>query len=349
MESLDTAIRLMIIGQIVLTSLVLALRRQGMVTLALLLLQLGVMSYLIKSSPFLMAAVPFAQSPLMLLSMASPYFVWFCANVLFEFDRPPKWVMILLPSTTFLMCSLQIVIDSSPLLLNSLSILASLTAVVHANYSIMRGGVDDLCQYRRLFRVCFVGCISLVATFILVLELVYLGQPEPAWLPVTNASIIGIVCLLIHLPMMARPDDLLPTNPEPPERRRNELGAADQQTHEALVRSMENRGYARTGLTISQLAEELQTPEHQLRALINTRLGYKNFSTFLNGYRVDEACQRLADPKEARIPILTIALDAGFASLAPFNRAFRQSTGMTPSEYRREQLKPAQVVTPIRR
>ena len=148
---------------------------------------------------------------------------------------------------------------------------------------------------------------------------------------------------------MARPDDLLPTNPEPPERRRNELDAADQQMHEALVRSMENRGYARTGLTISQLAEELQTPEHQLRALINTRLGYKNFSTFLNGYRVEEACERLADPKEARIPILTIALDAGFASLAPFNRAFRQSTGMTPSEYRREQLKPAQVVTPIRR
>ena len=198
MESLDTAIRLMIIGQIVLTSLVLALRRQGMVTLALLLLQLGVASYLVKSSPFLMAAVPFLQSPLMLLSMASPYFVWFCANVLFEFDRPPKWVMILLPSTTFLMCSLEISIDSSPLLLNSLSILASLTAVVHANYSIMRGGVDDLCQYRRLFRICFVGCISLVTAFILVLELVYLGQPEPAWLPVTNASIIGIVCLLIH-------------------------------------------------------------------------------------------------------------------------------------------------------
>jgi len=34
------------------------------------------------------------------------------------------------------------------------------------------------------------------------------------------------------------------------------------------------------------------------------------------------------------VPILTIALDAGFGSLAPFNRAFRSHTGCTPTEYR---------------
>ena len=209
--------------------------------------------------------------------------------------------------------------------------------------------VDDLCWARRLFRLCFVSCTSFVTAFILVMELVYIGQPEPAWLPVTNVILIAVVSLAIHLPLMAWPQPLLPTETEPPDRRRKTLSVAEQQTHEALLHSMENRGYARTGLTISQLAEELRTPEHQLRALINTRLDFKNFSTFLNGYRIDEACQRLADPKEARIPILTIALDAGFASLAPFNRAFRQSTGMTPSEYRREKLKPVQIVTPIRR
>jgi AraC-like DNA-binding protein len=35
------------------------------------------------------------------------------------------------------------------------------------------------------------------------------------------------------------------------------------------------------------------------------------------------------------VPILTIALDAGFNSLGPFNRAFKAETGMTPSEFRR--------------
>jgi AraC-like DNA-binding protein len=33
--------------------------------------------------------------------------------------------------------------------------------------------------------------------------------------------------------------------------------------------------------------------------------------------------------------VTTIALDAGFQSLGPFNRAFKSETGVTPTEYRR--------------
>jgi AraC-like DNA-binding protein len=182
------------------------------------------------------------------------------------------------------------------------------------------------------------------------MELTYLGGTEPGWLPLTNAGLIAAVILFISVPLLTRPADLLPQRPEEeqPAPERAALSVADQETYTALVAAMENRAYARTGLTIRQLAEELSTPEHQLRALINQRLGYKNFSTFLNGYRIDETCARLTDPKEARVPILTIALDAGFASLTPFNRAFREARGMTPSEYRRVELKPSQVVTPLR-
>jgi len=35
------------------------------------------------------------------------------------------------------------------------------------------------------------------------------------------------------------------------------------------------------------------------------------------------------------VPVLTLALDAGFNSLGPFNRAFKAATGLTPSEFRR--------------
>ena len=38
------------------------------------------------------------------------------------------------------------------------------------------------------------------------------------------------------------------------------------------------------------------------------------------------------------MPISTIALDAGFASLGPFNRAFKIETGKTPSDYRAQAL-----------
>ena len=34
------------------------------------------------------------------------------------------------------------------------------------------------------------------------------------------------------------------------------------------------------------------------------------------------------------LPILTIALESGYGSIGPFNRAFRAHFGMTPTEYR---------------
>jgi AraC-like DNA-binding protein len=49
---------------------------------------------------------------------------------------------------------------------------------------------------------------------------------------------------------------------------------------------------------------------------------------------VNAACAVLADPARADVPVLTIAHESGFASLGPFNRAFRDITGQSPSEYR---------------
>lgn len=96
------------------------------------------------------------------------------------------------------------------------------------------------------------------------------------------------------------------------------------------------RVYRQDGLTIGALAQRLELPEYRLRRLINQALGYRNFNSFLNHYRIAEAKAALADLTQATVPILTIALDAGFSSLGPFNRAFKAETGMTPSEFRRD-------------
>jgi len=83
------------------------------------------------------------------------------------------------------------------------------------------------------------------------------------------------------------------------------------------------------------LAVKLGMPEHRLRVLINNGLGHRNFNAFVNRYRIEEAKAALADPAQIDVPVLTIALDAGFQSLAPFNRAFKADTGLTPTEFRR--------------
>ena len=102
------------------------------------------------------------------------------------------------------------------------------------------------------------------------------------------------------------------------------------------------RTYRREGLTIGLLAARLGMPEYRLRTLINDGLGHRNFNAFLNRYRIDDAKTALADPGQDDVPVLTIALDAGFQSLAPFNRAFKADTGLTPTEFRRRAAAAAQ-------
>ena len=101
----------------------------------------------------------------------------------------------------------------------------------------------------------------------------------------------------------------------------------------------EDRLYREEGLSIGRLARRMEWPEYRLRRLINGHLGYRNFSEYLNLYRTSEAEEILLDPEQDKTPILRIAMDLGYVSLAPFNRAFRRRTGMTPTEYRRSRGK----------
>jgi AraC-like DNA-binding protein len=93
-----------------------------------------------------------------------------------------------------------------------------------------------------------------------------------------------------------------------------------------------------TGLTIGGLAARIGMPEYRLRRLINGRLGFRNFTAYLNEYRLAAAADRLADREQARTPVLTIALDLGWGSIGPFNRSFRARFGTTPSDFRRARM-----------
>lgn len=65
---------------------------------------------------------------------------------------------------------------------------------------------------------------------------------------------------------------------------------------------------------------------------------YMNFNQFLNKYRIEEAKERLKDPKESQYVVFKIALDVGFNSKSTFNTAFKKFTGMNPSQYREKYL-----------
>ena len=103
----------------------------------------------------------------------------------------------------------------------------------------------------------------------------------------------------------------------------------------ALLHVMETeRPWQDSELTLADLAERLKTTPHKLSEVLNSQLG-QTFYDFVNAYRVRDVQRRIADERSQHLKILTLAMDAGFASKSTFNHVFRKHTGHTPSAYRR--------------
>jgi AraC-like DNA-binding protein len=116
-----------------------------------------------------------------------------------------------------------------------------------------------------------------------------------------------------------------------------ERAAAIEQALTALMSDEQPQNDA--DLTLQQLADRLAVSPHNLSEVINARVG-TTFHDFVNGYRVEEARRRLVDPATAHLTILAIALESGFRSKSTFNKVFKRFTGVTPSEFRREAVRP---------
>lgn len=102
---------------------------------------------------------------------------------------------------------------------------------------------------------------------------------------------------------------------------------------------IENKAFLENNLSIDKLAKRLGVSSYYLREFINKTLKHNNFSSYINAYRIESIKNALINPKEHHVPILTIAMNHGFNSLPPFNRAFKAILGLTPTEYRKQHSK----------
>lgn len=210
----------------------------------------------------------------------------------------------------------------------------------HMLYTAWQGRDDDLLESRRKFRATFViGGAVVMGVVIFSLSSAAKLSPESVRMVdlVISAAVLTIVFYLLWNVIRIDSEWLLGDLNERSPGSKPEWVAepTDMLDLERLNQLAVNATLMEQGLTITKLAEIAKVPEHRMRRLINQHMGYRNFSDFLNHHRVEAAKNRLADTGERHTPVLTIAMDLGYGSLGPFNRAFKERTGQTPTEFRR--------------
>lgn len=308
-----------------------------------LLLTLSGLCYLfLPAAPESFIASPW-RVPLHLAGMAAPGLFWLFAASWFDDDfelRPVHFLavlgLVLAGSATVYVgiasgwprWTLALFWPLPSLLLTGLGLAAAL-----------RGRENDLVEARRRARLALALVIGGLIVVIVVSELAMPSWPPPPGWQLINSATLMLMMLCVSAVVFGWRDAALLAAPERPSMPSLAPEADDGPLLARLASEMtRERLYRRDGLTITAVAARLDVPEYRLRRAINRGLGARNFNAYLNSFRIGEAMAALADPAQREVPILTIALDAGFGSLAPFNRAFRSAAACTPTEYRAKSL-----------
>lgn len=211
-------------------------------------------------------------------------------------------------------------------------------------WRLYQGFKSDLVEDRRRLRLIFAAGIVSIFISSVTTDLLLGRDWGPVWYEVVINSLMFVLVFgsffwilrvdrgALSFEPAAAPVQNQTTPIEP------DLSPTERLLKKKLDEAMADQAFLDPELSIGGLAQMIGAPEHQVRALINRALGHRNFRAFLNEQRLQTAQAALADPEKATVPILTIAMDSGFASLAPFNRAFKEATGETPSAWRAKAL-----------
>jgi AraC-like DNA-binding protein len=307
------------------------------------LLQLCAAAFIVESAPGFDSLDLRWRVPIHVVSSSAPAMFWVVTAALFNDEFHVRWYHALAGLGLAVLAWREMF--GWPLTLvaayDALALLFVLFAIWHA----LAGRATDLVEWRRRLRVEYAVCVALYITVIIVSQWLWPGSLDRAPFSLINASVLVGLFFLFSLrlnkdrwalrsptigPARSLADAPRPIGP---------VAGPEAALLDALRKLMvDGKAYREDTLSIASLSQNLGVQEYRLRRLINGQLGHRNFSAYVNGYRLAEAMAALADPGQAEVPILTIALDAGFGSIGPFNRAFKAHTGLTPTEYRRAHL-----------
>lgn len=341
---IDAALRGAVIALMLITAALMLRDRPGLAAVRLgLALVAGLAVQVFASAPLVEAGVPrLWQAPLVGISVANGLLFWLFTAALFDEEfRPRSWqagIWLAVVALGTYNCA-HATAEGQPAMLVQrwLPVLFSLLAISAA----LRPRRADLVERRRRLALYLAVAGSLYTVVMVALRL---SSPHGRLSEPAASLDMGLLLLLVAglaWKLLTVCDTELLSAPAPlplPETPPTVDPEEQAQAEAVLARVQAEALYRQDDLSIGSLADQLGLPEYRLRRLVNQQLGHRNFNAFINGFRLAAARAALADPARRDEAVLALALEAGFASIGPFNRAFKAETGLTPSEFRRQAL-----------
>lgn len=273
----------------------------------------------------------------------SGLFMIYCFLIFQEAKRLPTALVLAFGGQVFLETVLRLGADQFDYadVVSLVLDLLQLSFVGLAIYWTFAGWRADLVEDRRVFRWFVITVQGALIFLVLFLENFLLVGGTQAYAGVHAVTVYSIAVLAFGMLLISMKFDYVSLSqairkvterePDPAE-----LSKTPFDIDSFNVAFRDAKLYREAGLTIAMLASKLVMPEYRLRAFIHQELGFRNFNAMLHVYRVEEACTLLAAGDKVSLPVLTIALSVGYQSITPFNNAFKELQGVTPSEYRKQ-------------
>ena len=192
-----------------------------------------------------------------------------------------------------------------------------------------------------LKRIIFILLVTgVLFASIEIIEL-FVGLTYFAAFPVQVLIMLGIAWLSIEAvgrinqPYPKLPISIDEENNPKQERNNEELEDANWQALAEKINAevLTHKWFLEPRFSLRELASKMGTNEVYTSKAINKGMNL-SFNDYINQKRVEFA-QNLI--RNTNLPILSIALDSGFNSKATFNRVFKDQSGLTPSQYKRQE------------
>ncbi|MBQ0736181.1 helix-turn-helix domain-containing protein [Aquimarina celericrescens] len=155
-----------------------------------------------------------------------------------------------------------------------------------------------------------------------------------------SCLIFGIQIYIVGFYNLKHPEIFkirFPSKNENIPKRKNILDEKEISKIQNLVDSFfeEKKGHRRPELSLSILANEINTTTNKLSWILNN-IYKKTFYELVNEYRVEDFSKKINQNKHKEFTLISIAFEVGFNSKSTFYKAFKEITNVTPSEFIRK-------------